>query len=434
MKVISLVIGISNYNDPTNNLDNLINDANDISEKFKQLGYKVVCLTNPTNHKIDEGLYNYGIELNNHDIGIFYYAGHGMQIKGENFLTATDTNFRTEIDAKFSSMPLNKVLDTMDNCDNNTNIIILDACRNNPFEKNWNRGIGNVGLTPVYAPKGTLIAYATSPGQTASDGDGRNGLYTSVMLKNLEVVNLTIEDSFKRVRNSVFAFSHGKQTTWEHTSLTGTFHFNNGVYFSNNLNKKYADYAIKDVEYVNSKSEISEIIEELKSHNWHRQNPAIADLKSLKYKEEYDKNELFILGRNFLQTANGGENLANELIQSIGDWIENFNTDNNENYFLEGLLFEIYFDHNGIFRDGNLKDRLIKSISQLQANEDLESAFKFIEDELLPFTSRNFYFLKFKNEPIQFNLMFDKANENGEDIYVLNDVTYEGISVLKTDT
>lgn len=433
MKVLSLIVGISNYNDSANNLANPINDARDLSEKYKLLGYKVICLIDATNHEIDEALYNFGIELNGYDVGIFYYAGHGMQIKGENFLTATDTNFRTETDAKYSSMPLNKILDTMDTCDNNTNIIILDACRNNPFERNWNRGVVNAGLAPVYAPKGTLIAYSTSPGQTASDGIGTNGLYTSVMLKNLEEVNLNIEDFFKRVRNSVFAFSNGKQTTWEHTSLTGTFYFNNGVYFTNKVNNKYADYAIKDSEYAFTDSKISDIIKDLKSHNWYKQSPAIEELQELGYKEEYDKNELFILGRNFLQTTNGGENLANEIIKSIPNWIEKFSTKDGENYFLDGILYEIYFDHNGIFRDKNLKDRLIDYIIPLQKMDSLEKSFRFIEKELLPFTNRNFYFLKYKNEPLQFNLVFEKTIEDGEDIYTLDDVGFEGVSVLKAD-
>ena len=433
MKVKALVIGISNYDDPNNNLSNPVNDANDLAEKFKILGYNVTCLTNATNHEIDEAIYNYGLELNNYDVGIFYFAGHGMQINGENFLTARDTNFRTERDAKFSSMPLNKILDTMDGGDNNTNIVILDACRNNPFERNWNRSIGGTGLAPVHAPKGTLIAYATSPGQTASDGVGNNGLYTSVILKNLEDINITIEEFFKRVRNSVYAFSNGKQTTWEHTSLIGTFYFNNGVYFTNTINKKYADYAIKDSDYIHSGSEISNIIKDLKSYNWYVQNPSIEKFSRLNYSEDYDKNELFILGRNFLQTANGGENLANELISNIDTWIQNFNFPSGENYVFDGILYEIYFDHNGIFRDQNLKDRLIDYITPLQKIDNLEKSFKFIEEELKPFINRDFYFLKHKNEPIQINLVYEKSTEDTDDIFTLVDVVYEGVSVLKSD-
>lgn len=431
MNVLSLIIGISNYDDSKNNLENPINDAKDLSDKFKLLGYEVIHLPNATNQQIDEALYNFGIELNKYDVGIFYYAGHGMQISGENFLTATDTNFRTERDAKFSSMALNKVLDLMDNCDNSTNIIILDACRNNPFERNWSRGVDTLGLAPVYAPKGTLIAYATSPGHTASDGTGNNGLYTSVMLTNLEAVNLNVEDFFKRVRNSVFAFSEGKQTTWEHTSLTGTFYFNNGVYFNKKSNLKYADSAIKDAEFVYTDSKISKIIQNLKTHNWYIQSPAIEELRELKYSDQDNKDELFVLGRNFLQTAEGGENVANELIQTIQMWIKNFNSPTNENCFLDGLLYEIYFDRNGIYRDKNLKNRRISYIIPLQKIDELEDSFRFLEQELRPFANRELFFLKFKNEPVQLNLFFNKSNEEGDDIYNLEDVIFEGVSVLK---
>lgn len=433
MKVIALVIGISNYNDPDNKLNNAAKDAEDISSKFEKLGYKVLSHINITNQAIDEAIYNFGIELNNYDIGIFYYAGHGMQISGENFITAIDTNFASEIDAKYSSMPLNKLLETMDVCDNNTNIIILDACRDNPFEKKWTRSVATVGLAPVHAPKGSLIAYATSPGQKASDGVGENGLYTSMLLRNLEKVNITIEEFFKQVRNSVFAFSGGKQTTWEHTSLTGTFFFNNGVYFNENINEKYSDKAIKDSTFDLSDSEISQIIKSLKTYNWYIQSPAIAKLLVLEYENSMDKNELFVLGRNFLQTANGGENYARELIQDLESWIKKFNTPDNENYFLDGVLFEIYFDSNGIFRDERLKDHFIANLYSLQMLDEFSKSFNFIEKELLPFTSRNFFYLKFKNQPIHLDIIFDKKEEQGEPIYYLKDVMFEGSSVLKLD-
>ena len=434
MKVTALIIGISNYDNKEQNLKNPVNDANDLNDKFQKLGYDTKCYVDVTNQEFDEIVYNFGFDLNKNDIGIFYFAGHGLQIKGENFLTAKNTNFKSERDAKFSSMPLNKILDAMDSTSNNTNIIILDACRDNPYEKKWDRSIANnSGLAPVHAPKGTLIAYATSPGQVAKDGIGDNGLYTSAFLQNLEVINLSIEDFFKRVRNSVYTFSNGEQTTWEHTSLTGTFSFNNGIQFNNSIDKKYADYAIKDSEFKYTGTELSKIIIELKSSNWYKQSPAIEEFKDLKFKESYDKNELFILGRNFLQTANGGEDVANQMIENISSWIENFNSPDNENHFLDGLLFEIYFDSKGIYRDQDLKDRLIDNLSPLQNNEKLEKSFNFIEEQLLPFSNRQFYHLKFKNEPIQLNIVFDKTTEESDSIYTLKNVTFEDKQVLKIE-
>ena len=99
----------------------------------------------------------------------------------------------------------------MEDTGTDTNIIILDACRNNPFERAWTRSLVSRGLAPVYAPKGTLIAYATSPGQTASDGDGRNGAYTASLLQHLDAVDCSIETMFKRVRNTLSATTDGKQ-------------------------------------------------------------------------------------------------------------------------------------------------------------------------------------------------------------------------------
>ena len=174
---------------------------------------------------MDEALKDFASELSGAEVGLFFFAGHAMQISGENFLTAIDTDFDSETDAKYSSLRLNKVIEVLEKGDNATSVIILDACRNNPYERRW-RGGEHLGLAPVYAPKGTIIAYATSPGQTASDGDNKNGAFTSVLLTHIDNQNLTIEDLFKRVRNTLSAMTSGKQTSWEHTSLMGDFFFN----------------------------------------------------------------------------------------------------------------------------------------------------------------------------------------------------------------
>src|SRR5205823_8843918 len=120
------------------------------------------------------------------------------------------------------------VIEAMEDTPTDTNIIILDACRDNPFERAWARSSSMRGLAPVYAPKGTLIAYATSPGQMASDGDGRNGAYTS-SLQHLDAVDCSIETMFKRVRNTLSAYTDGKQISWEDTSLAKEFYFNRTV-------------------------------------------------------------------------------------------------------------------------------------------------------------------------------------------------------------
>jgi uncharacterized caspase-like protein len=132
-----------------------------------------------------------------------------MQIDGENYLAAVDTDGTDEIAAKHSSLALNRVIEVMEKSGCSTSIIVLDACRNNPFERAWTRSMESRGLAPVYAPRGTLIAFATSPGQTASDGRGRNGAYTAALLQHMTTPDCSIETMFKRVRNTLSAATKG---------------------------------------------------------------------------------------------------------------------------------------------------------------------------------------------------------------------------------
>lgn len=214
--------------------------------------------------------------MNSNDVGLFYFAGHGMQIKGENYLNTIDTNFHDEISAKHTSFPLNQIIDTMDSCTNATNIIILDACRNNPFVRAWNRGPDQNGLASVYTPRGTLIAFATSPGEVAKDGAGKNGSYTESILKHINTQDIPIEDLFKRVRNTLFSLTSGEQTSWEHTSLSGDFYFNISLGLSVEI---YSKETVADAFYLLKQGDVlDDVIKDLKSSNWYTQNPAIERL------------------------------------------------------------------------------------------------------------------------------------------------------------
>lgn len=431
MKGLSLIIGNSEYENPSLNLKNAKNDAQDFSAKLRSLGFITKCFVNISQQQMDEEIIKFADELDNFDIGIFYYAGHGMQIEGENFISATNTNFEKEISAQYSSITLNKVLAYMDKAKNDTNIIILDACRDNPFEKSWHRSIKNQGLAPMYAPKGTLIAYATSPGEKASDGSGRNGLYTSALLKHIDDKKITIEEFFKRVRNSVYAFSSGKQTSWEHTSLTGTFVFNSGsmIQTSSDL---YHESSIKDSTFETNTSEISQIIKKLKSHNWYTQSPAITSIPSIKITNA-TKDELFVLGRNFLQTADGGENQANNYMANLDDFVSIFNEVDGSNHFLNGMLFEIFFDSEGTFRDKYLKNSLLHQVNNLSVHEKYKKSFEFIEEQLIPFSDILFFLPKPNSKSINLDLIFEKSTEKEESIYMVKDILHEGKSIIKTD-
>jgi uncharacterized caspase-like protein len=157
-------------------------------------------------------------------VGLFYYAGHGLQIKGKNYLIPIDAKIENEADVEVYCVDLDGLLANLEYSGNNVNIIILDACRNNPFGRSFRSQAGD-GLATVNAPIGTIIAYATAPGAVAGDGNGENGLYTEEFVKALEIPKIKIEDVFKKVRSRVKTISEGKQIPWENSSIEGDFYF-----------------------------------------------------------------------------------------------------------------------------------------------------------------------------------------------------------------
>lgn len=219
----ALVIGNSTY--PSVPLRNPANDATAVATRLQALGFDVTLRLNIKQDDLVTVIRNFGKELKESGgIGLFYYAGHGLQIKGENYLVPIDAQIEKELDVEMEAVKLQRVLNEFDFANNQMNIVILDACRDNPYANL--RSLGS-GLAPVYrAPLGTFIAYATSPGQAASDGDNNHGLYTQELLKALESAeDMKLEDVFKEVRASVRKKSDGSQIPWENSSLEGDFYF-----------------------------------------------------------------------------------------------------------------------------------------------------------------------------------------------------------------
>lgn len=221
---IALVIGNANYKNAP--LRNPINDAYGMSIKLQQLGFQVTYLEDATQAQMLDAIDRFGKSLDKtNDIGLFYYAGHGMQSNGRNYLIPLHAHLKREYELKFAGVDVGRVLETMKAAGNPMNIVILDACRDNPFAHSF-RSMQH-GLAQMDAPSGTLIAYATSPGEVASDGKGANGIYTSNLLANIADSNITVEQMFKRVRAGVMQESNGQQIPWESSSLVGDFYFNN---------------------------------------------------------------------------------------------------------------------------------------------------------------------------------------------------------------
>lgn len=428
MNALAFIVGNANYNEVHNKLINAVNDAEDFASKLLTLGFVVMKSTDCTNESFDRDMRKFSEELKKYDVGLFYFSGHGLQIEGKNYLTSTDTSFADTISAKHTSIPLDEVMDYMQQDKTIIKILILDACRNNPLP---NRGI-NVGLAPIHAPKGTIIAFSTSPGETAMDyGAGRNSIYTGSLLNHINDKNVSIEDFFKRVRTSVFSLSNGKQTSWEHTSLIGNFCFNSGQ-LVHSINLPYKKEHIVDKDFVSNGSLIDEIIVSLKSYDWYKQSPAIDKLNNIN-STNVDINTLFLLGRNLLQTAIGGEFAANAVFNDLANWLNSWFT-GKDNHVLNGILFEIYFNSEGKFRGRNFKSGLIDKIFELEENKLFLNSFKFIHNQLEPFSD----FLYYLPSPDPVTLPVEiLINESEEDIFdektkmkYLNSIKIRGTEIM----
>ncbi len=222
---IALVIGNSNYK--VARLNNPVNDAVDIAEALNQLGFTVTLKTNVGQRSMEQSIRKFGKKLHSGGIGLFYFAGHGVQVKGRNYLIPIGAKIESESDAQYEAVDAGRILGKMEDAGNKMNIVILDACRDNPFAKSFRSN--NRGLTIMDAPTGSILAYSTAPGTIASDGPGRNGLYTSKILNHINKRGLKIEEMFKAVRIDVMNESNNKQVPWESSSLTGYFYFNPGI-------------------------------------------------------------------------------------------------------------------------------------------------------------------------------------------------------------
>jgi len=405
MKALALLIGNGSY--PKAKLKNPKNDANDLGDVLAKLGFTVMQFADLTVKQMDEQLDEFGEQLKAFDVGLFFFAGHGIQIKGENYLTAVNTEFAKELDVKHSSLSLNKVIDTMEAASVRTTILILDACRNNPYERAWDRSASQRGLASVYAPKGTIIAFATSPGETASDGKGRNGAYTGGLLKHIADHDIPIEEMFKRVRNTVSTITEGDQTSWEHTSLMGTFYFNSSFPDERRV-AVYSKSAIKDGTFaLESNNACHKTIKKLKSHDWYSQNPALVKFWNSDL-SIYDKNSLFVLGRNIYQAACGNANQAVIFINNIHSRLPD-HSDDISFHVLNGMLCEVYFDNEGKYRR-RAKYDMYNELMMIEDIEEVSSSFAFIQTMLQPHEDFLFYSPGSKRE-----IVIDIATDEDEE-------------------
>jgi len=220
-KRLALVIGNSKYQYSAE-LKNPSSDANDMAQLLKSIGFEVMLYTDLDYQAFNDALKNFGGKINQYDVTLVFYAGHGIQLDGKNYMLPVNAQLKNKTDVAFEAIDVDKIVSIMSETDdNNLNLLILDACRNNPF-RSWSRG-GPEGLIGIHPPSGVLVAFSTSPGSYASDGIGKNGLYTGELMRQLNI-SQRVEDIFINTRIEVERRSNGTQSPWELARLRGKYY------------------------------------------------------------------------------------------------------------------------------------------------------------------------------------------------------------------
>jgi hypothetical protein len=222
----ALVIGNADYAD--DRLANAVNDAEDVARSLQEIGFSVTLVRNADRRTIDDAVETFSSRLGPGDIGLFYFSGHGVQVDGENYLVPINAKLRRQADTQYDAVPLGKVINAVEGTRATAKIIILDACRNNPFYRRWRPSARSATTRGLAAPLtsgsgGTLIAFATAPGMVAADGIGNssNSPFTTHLLKHIKTPNLDVYRLFRRVREGVARVTSNEQIPWVSESLTG---------------------------------------------------------------------------------------------------------------------------------------------------------------------------------------------------------------------
>ncbi len=223
---IALVIGNSSYS--TAPLTNPVNDATDLGAALRNLGFEVFLYTDQNRSQFRDAVRRFGDKLRtSRGVGLFFYAGHGIQVNGENYLIPIGADIQREYDVSEECVGANYVLSAMEDARNPLNIVILDACRNNPYSRSWRsaeRGLAQIGLPP----RGTKIIYSAKPGMVAADGEGRNSPFTAQLIELIRIPNLEINMMISQLAIKLIDESHGMQEPWSEGIILGQFYFVQG--------------------------------------------------------------------------------------------------------------------------------------------------------------------------------------------------------------
>ena len=221
-KRTALVIGNSAYR--FSPLKNPVNDAKAIAEQLRKMHFEVIFKVDVNQQDMEQAIDLFSRKLDPEgQIALFYYAGHGVQVNGDNYLIPIGAHIKRQNDVRYKAVNIGQIMGSIGEGGDNLNIVILDACRDNPLPRSFRSA--SRGLARVESPKGTILGFATSPGSVASDGEGDHGVYTKHLLANMRKPGYSLEQVFKEVLRGVNTETNGQQTPWTESSFTGNFSF-----------------------------------------------------------------------------------------------------------------------------------------------------------------------------------------------------------------
>ena len=219
---VALVVGNDAYEDVP--LANAVNDARAMTEALRRYRFEVIPLINADRGEMVRAIRQFGVALEGADVGLFYYAGHGVEVEGLNYLVPVGADAAAADEVPQECVAVNRLLGKMEAAANDVNVIILDACRNNPYAGRYRSARGG-GLASVNPPDGSFVAFATAPGQVAEDGTGGNGLFTASILRHLGTPGQDVAALFTQVARDVSEATEKRQLPWRNSSLTAPFYF-----------------------------------------------------------------------------------------------------------------------------------------------------------------------------------------------------------------
>lgn len=426
MKSIAYVVGEGSYLSQ-HKLQEAVKDATDINDALKRLGYDTILSTDCNLLDFGKGIADFQTEAQKYEVALFYFSGHGVMENGENYLCPIDLdsgNIRRIINTS------KKLEDLMSGMPDNlkVKIFIIDACRT---DINDIKGFGK-GICPTHAPKGSIVAFATSPGVEAdAGGPNGNSMYTSCLLKYIETKGIAIEECFKRVRTELYKLSNEEQWSWEHTSLIGDYYFNNNPVAKSLKVNSYGQQALADFSFLPDTSEGGKVITLLKSHNWYQQKDGFDIFNKLR-PDTVNCDYQFVIGRNILQAACGDSMPAVAFFDNLGfnllKWQENDGT----NHVLDGILYETYFNREGNLRAiGTLKSDFIDNILVLENDIRFKKSFEFIHDLLVPYSSVLYYVPNNKEPNVDVHIELEEEDNGWGKVYNVKNIKYQGTIIYE---